>query len=146
MIIGLTGLMGSGKSTLVNVLKKQNYKLITLSDMVREECRKQKKEEKRENLMEIGYFLRSKFGIGILGKRALNKINEQNYKNCIVDGIRNPAEVLELRKHPDFILIANTAPEDMIIERILTRKRKDDTLNKESILKKNILICTLIYV
>ncbi|MFH1012357.1 MAG: dephospho-CoA kinase [Candidatus Peregrinibacteria bacterium] len=133
MIIGLTGPMASGKSTVVETLKGMGYKLITLSDMVREEARKQGVPEERENLMAIGQDLRKKFGAGVLGKRALEKIKASGEEKWVVDGIRNPAEVMELRQHPDFVLIANTAPEDMIIARILSRKRADDTLDKTAI-------------
>ena len=133
MIIGLTGPMASGKSTVVTALKKWGFQLVTLSDMVREECRNRGLEEKRENLMEVGQSLRAEFGAGILGGRALEKIEKSGGDKWVVDGIRNPAEAEELRKHPDFVLIANTAPEDMIVSRILSRKRSDDTLEEESI-------------
>lgn len=136
MIIGLTGQMASGKSTVIETLKKLNYKVITLSDSIREECRKKGLEEKRENLMNIGQRLRTEFGAGILGKRTLEKITIEGGDKWVVDGIRNPSEILELRKNPNFILIANTAPEEMIIDRIFSRKRSDDTLDREAIKKK----------
>ncbi len=128
--------MGSGKSTIVDALLKLGYKLVTLSDMVREEARRLGITEERENLMSVGQSLRHEFGAGILAARALDKIKKESGDKWIVDGIRNPAEVIELRKHPDFILIANTAPENKIIERIFYRKRADDTLDKEAIKKK----------
>jgi len=136
MIIGFTGPMASGKSTVVNVLKKWDYSYTTLSDGVREEARKQGVDEERENLMNVGQSLRERFGAGILGKRALEKVESDRGEKWVVDGIRNPAEIEELRKNTDFILIANTAPEDLIIERIFSRKRSDDTLDKNEIRKK----------
>lgn len=136
MIIGLTGPMASGKSTVVNALTKRGFKHITLSSIVREECRKTGLEEIRDNLMATGQKLREEFGAGVLGKKAYEKITNDGGENWIVDGIRNPAEIIELRKNPHFILIANTAPEDLIISRILSRKRADDTLNKVSIKQK----------
>ncbi|MBN1258685.1 dephospho-CoA kinase [Candidatus Peregrinibacteria bacterium] len=136
MIIGLTGPMASGKSTVVAALQKIGYKLVTLSDMVREEARARGVAEERENLMEVGHSLREKFGAGVLGARALEKIRAEGGDKWIVDGIRNPAEVTGLRQNPDFILIANAAPEEKIIERIFYRKRADDTLDKEAIHRK----------
>ncbi len=134
MIIGLTGPMASGKSTVVDALKNQDFKYFTLSDIVREECANKGLEVVRDNLMATGQSLREEFGAGVLGARALKKIqNEGENDNWIIDGIRNPAEVEELKKHSNFVLIANTAPEDLIVSRILSRKRSDDTLNEEAI-------------
>lgn len=137
MIIGLTGPMASGKSTVVAALKKKGFKSLSLSDMVREEARRQGLEETRDNLMTAGQYLRGEFGAGILGKRVREKIQAQSAKeNWIVDGIRNPAEVVELKKLPHFVLVANSAPEDLIVKRILERKRQDDTLDEKAIRKK----------
>lgn len=133
MIIGLTGPMASGKSTVVEALKKWEFKLITLSDMIREEAVKQNIPQERENLMAIGQRLRKEYGAGILAERALKKAIQSGGKQWVIDGIRNPAEVEALRKNPEFILIANTAPEDLIISRIFSRKRPDDTLKEEAI-------------
>lgn len=136
MIIGLTGPMGSGKTTVVNVLLKLGYKLITLSDMVREECQRLGIKEERENLMNVGQSLRRKHGTGVLASRALEKIRNRGGGKWIIDGIRNPMEVEVLRSEPGFILLANTVPENMIIERIMSRKRSDDTFDETSIRRK----------
>lgn len=136
MIIGLTGPMGSGKTTVVNVLEKLGFKLVTLSDMVREEARRLDVKEERENLMNIGQSLRQKFGAGVLAARALEKVKSAGGDKWLIDGIRNPAEIVALREESGFILLANTAPEDLIIERIKARKRSDDTFDELSIRRK----------
>ncbi len=125
--------MGSGKTTIVDALKKQGFEHVTLSDSVREEAKKRGLPSERTTLQNIGQSLREQFGAGVLGKKALEKIQSKNGGKWIVDGIRNPAEIDELRSHPDFILIANTVPEDVIIKRILSRKRSIDTLNEIAI-------------
>lgn len=126
--------MASGKSTVVDALKNKGFKHVTLSDIVRDECEKQGLPLERSQLMNVGQKLREEFGAGVLAARALQKIDQlDGSENWIVDGIRNPAEVVELRHHPDFVLIANTAPENLIVERILTRKREDDTLDETAI-------------
>jgi len=136
MIIGLTGPMASGKTTVVDALKKQGYQYVTLSDIIRDEADLKGIPHERENFMAIGQSLREEFGAGVLAERSLKKIKIEGGDNWVIDGIRNPAEVNVLRKHPNFVLIANTAPEDLIIKRILTRERTDDTLDKESIRRK----------
>lgn len=136
MIIGLTGYLASGKSTVVNALKGKGFNHITLSSVVRKACRESGLEEVRDNLVITGEKLRREHGAGVLGKLALEELTKKGGDKWIVDGIRNPAEVDELRIHPDFVLIANTAPEELIVERVLSRKRADDTLDRESILFK----------
>ncbi|MCK5616314.1 dephospho-CoA kinase [Candidatus Pacearchaeota archaeon] len=133
MIIGLTGPMASGKSTVVEALKKWGYQHVTLSDAIRDEADRRGVVQERENLMGIGQSLREEFGAGVLAKRALEKVKSGGGDKWLIDGIRNPAEITELRKHSDFVLIANTAPEDLITERIFSRKRSDDTLDKDAI-------------
>ena len=128
--------MASGKSTVVEALKKRGFKHITLSTIIREECKRKGLEEVRDNLMATGQALREEFGAGVLGKKALEKFQGDGGETWIVDGIRNPAEVNELRKNPSFVLVANTAPEDLIVKRILERKREDDTLEEGEIRKK----------
>lgn len=136
MIIGLTGPMGSGKTTVLNVLEKLGYKYVTLSDMVREEARRLGVKEERENLMNVGQSLRRKYGAGVLAFRALEKVKSAGGDKWVIDGIRNPVEIEELRKEKGVVILANTAPEDMIIDRIRSRKRSDDTFDELSIRRK----------
>ncbi len=134
MIIGLTGPMASGKSTVVEALKNKGFKYFALSDIVREECAKAGKEITRDNLMATGQKLREELDAGVLGMLALKKIlTEGENDNWIIDGIRNPAEAKELKEYSNFVLVANTAPEDTIVKRVLARKRSDDTLEESAI-------------
>ena len=102
MLIGLTGPMGSGKTTVLEVLKKLDYQYVTLSDMIREEADRRGIRQERENMMNIGQNLREEFGAGVLAERALQKAKKSGGGNWVIDGIRNPAEVEILKKNPDF--------------------------------------------
>lgn len=97
MIIGLTGSMGCGKGEIVNILQKKGFEYITLSSMVREEARLRGIPEEREKLMEVGNSMRAEGGVGILAKKALQKIVSSAQDKWVVDGIRNPAEIDELK-------------------------------------------------
>jgi len=136
MIIGLTGSMGSGKSTVVETIEKMGYKHITLSSMVREECRRQGLPEERETLMNIGQKLSEAYGTGVLAERSLEKIKVEGGEKWIIDGIRNPAEIKVLEKNPNFKLIAIHTPREIIVERIFKRGRSDDTLDVDHIHRK----------
>ena len=54
----------------------------------------------------------------------------------MIDGIRNPAEIEELRKSPDSKIVGLAVNEELIVERILSRKRDGDALSRGDILKK----------
>lgn len=126
MIIGLTGSMGCGKGEVVKILQKEGFDYITLSSMVREEARKRGVPEEREKLMEIGNFMRSEDGAGVLASRAIEKIKASDCDKWIIDGIRNPAEIAELRKGKDVHIVAVNAGRDVLVERIFRRSRQSD--------------------
>ncbi|MEW6457000.1 MAG: AAA family ATPase [Acidobacteriota bacterium] len=136
MKIGVTGPIASGKGEVVKFFRKNNFKYISLSDMVREEAKKRNIPVTRENLQNIGNSLRKEFGAGVLGMKVREIIESFPEKNWIIDGIRNPAEIEELKKMKGFYLIGIIAPLNILIERILKREREDDPKKKEEIIER----------
>jgi len=124
MIIGLTGENCAGKSTIAEYLMKKGFYYYSLSDVIREELKARNTPITRENLIEKGNELREKFGPGILGTKIAQKL--QHDKNYVVDSIRNPAEVEELKKLGRFFLFYVTAPGEVRFGRIRTRRREED--------------------
>ena len=124
MIIGLTGENCAGKSTVAEYLMKKGFYYFSLSDVIREELKSEGKGVTRENLIDKGNALREKFGPGILGKKAAQKV--QKDKNYCIDSIRNPAEVEELKNLGRFFLFYVTAPEDVRFGRVKARRREED--------------------
>ena len=143
MIIGLTGSMGCGKGEIVKILEKEGFLYITLSMMVREEARKRGIEEEREKLMEVGNSMRREEGAGVLARRAVAKILASGHDKWVVDGIRNPAEIDEIKKvtpvegkdFRPFIIGVNTEKE-LLISRILSRARESDAKTRDEIVRK----------
>ena len=125
MIIGLTGTMASGKDAVADILKKKGYIYLSLSDEVREEAVKRNIELTRENLQALGNEMRKNEGPSVLAQRVLMKITDPQ-KNYIINGIRNPAEVQELKNWPSFYLIAVDAPQQLRFQRMMTRNRPSD--------------------
>lgn len=136
MIIGLTGPMGCGKGEIVKILEKSGFKYITLSMMVREEARHQNLPEEREILMGVGNSMRKEFGPGVLALRALESIKSSDHEKWVIDGIRNPAEIEELKKVSDVYVVGVVANKDLLVSRILSRARESDAKNSEDILRK----------
>lgn len=133
MIIGLTGRNASGKGEVVEFLEKRSFTAYSLSDILREELKKQKKPITRENLLQIGRRLRQKYGPTILAERILKKI--RNDCHYVVDSFRNPAEVDTLRKHGNFVLLAVKADPAVRFSRIKKRARESDPQTYRKFLK-----------
>ena len=128
IVFGLTGKNASGKGTVAKILKKKNFTYHSLSDSLRDELKTLKKEETRENLIDIGNKLRAKGGPGVLADKLVPKLNSEN--NHIVDSIRNPLEVISLRKETllrRFFLISVDANSRLRYDRLCSRGRIGDT-------------------
>ncbi|MDD5623600.1 MAG: deaminase [Candidatus Peribacteraceae bacterium] len=136
LCIGLTGYMGTGKGELVKMLQQRGFTYISLSDIVREESTKRGLPLTRENLQNVGNDLRREGGAGALGRKVREIIEQDAGKSWVIDGIRNPGEVRELRTLPEFQMIGVTAHPDMIVRRLTTRKREGGALTKEQILER----------
>jgi len=136
LYIGLTGRMGSGKGEVAKILKKQDFTYISLSDIVREEVARRGKEVNRAEMQDIGNSLRNAGGAGVLGKMVREKVTGSNQNKWVIDGIRNPAEVEELRKMPGFTLVAIDSPVESILTRLESRSRQTDLAGKEELKKR----------
>jgi len=128
MIIGLTGSLASGKDVIADILKRKGFIYLSLSDEVREEAKTRGIELTRENLQILGNEMRKNEGNGILAQRILRKVSDPQ-KHYIINGIRNTAEVQELKNWPSFFLIAIDAPQQMRFQRMIQRNRPSDPKN-----------------
>lgn len=121
MNIGLTGYMGSGKGAVAKYLVSRGFKYISLSDIVRQEATFRSLPHSRENLQRIGNELRSTHGAGILGTRIREEVNKASTHHWVIDGIRNPAEINELKRLNNFYLMGITACKELLLKRLLER-------------------------
>jgi dephospho-CoA kinase len=124
--IGLTGSMASGKGEVVRILSEMGFRVTSLSDMVREEGRRRYGSPSREQLQNTGNDLRRQGGAGVLGRLVVDRISQEPPGRWLIDGVRNPAEVVELRLLQPFYLLGLNARRDILIARLLNRKRSDD--------------------
>ncbi len=130
MILGVTGLNASGKGEFCKYLASKGFIVYSLSDIIREELRKEGKDISRENMIAKGNELRKKHGNAVLAERALKKLEKG--KNYTIDSIRNPAEVSALKKNNEFSLIYIEAPPIKVrFERAMKRMRESETLSFE---------------
>ena len=133
MLIGLTGRIASGKGMVAEYLKSKGFEYTTISQVVREEAGKINIPITRESLQDLGNLVRKYEGSGAWIKRIIQKTDING--NYIIDGIRNPGEVLELRKIPGFVLISIDAPQKIRFERVVSRNKESDAKTWETFLK-----------
>jgi dCMP deaminase len=127
MFIGLTGSLSAGKGVVASFLKQKGFVYLSLSDELREYLKEKKVQITRENLQNEGNKLRAEKGNEALAQMVSEKIKNQQYKNAIIDGIRNPAEVIHLQKNlKNFFLVAVDAPVEVRFKRMLARNRESD--------------------
>jgi dephospho-CoA kinase len=124
MIVGLTGPIASGKSVLAEMFVDKGFIRLTLSEEVRTEARKRGLPIERKALQDLGNEMRQKCGNGYWAKQLVAKIEKR--KNYVIEGIRNPGEIEELRKERNFVLIGVDAPIEHRLKWIRARDKDSD--------------------
>lgn len=93
-IIGIAGTNGSGKDTIGGLLARQHgFLFISVSDLLREECRKRALPVERENLRAISAEWRREGGLGVLIDKAVEVFDQkEGNEGLAIASIRNPGE------------------------------------------------------
>ena len=132
MIIGVSGRNGAGKGAVVEFLAERSFYVFSLSDVVREELRRQGVEETRDRMIEAGRGLRTRGGAGALAEGLIPRLLPD--RNYAIDSIRHPAEVEALRRFsPEFRLVWVEANEVCRLDRIRARGRPGDPTEIEDL-------------
>lgn len=129
-IIGLVGPFGSGCSYVAEkIVENYGYEYLSLSDVLREEYRKEKPNKRkiiRKELQDFGDKIREEKGADYLAKIICEKINQDLSKNYVVDSIRNPEEIKWLRKSfAEFFLFGIFAEPDLRWKRVKEKYDED---------------------
>lgn len=120
---------GSGKGIFVETAKKKGWDVVRMGDAVWDFVKKKGLNLNDENVGRIANEERKKYGYGIWAERTLPFIKN---KKTVIDGIRSVEEVRIFKKHfQDFTVIAVHSSPETRFNRIMKRKRIDDTFSKE---------------
>ena len=129
-VIGIVGLPGSGKSEAASVARALDIPVITMGDVIRQECRDRGLDPATHH-GEVAGALREENGPGAIAERSLPMIEEELHASdtVVVEGIRSDveAERFEDAFGEAFTLVSVEAPFDLREERIETRGRDDTT-------------------
>jgi dephospho-CoA kinase len=124
-LILLTGMAGSGKTTLSGQIRESGLKVITMGDVIRELAKQQGLEPSPENMGKLAAEIR-KEGPDAVAKRCIEMLKRGPDGLIIVDGIRSLAEVDAFKDHFDVVLIALWASPLSRFKRLTRRGRSDD--------------------
>lgn len=127
IVVGLTGMPGSGKSLVVEAARLEGYSVVVMGDVVREETKKRDLELNPKNIGKVMLELRKNGGASVVADKCIPKIERKKSGKVIVDGIRSLDEVEAFKNHfPKFSLIAVHSSSEARFNRLHRRRRSDD--------------------
>lgn len=133
-VIGTVGLPGSGKSEAATVATEAGFPVITMGDVIREECRKRGLDPNSDHGT-VAQDLRAENGKAAIAEASLPMIRDALADNdvVLVDGIRSDVEreVFTEEFGEDFMLVSIEAPFEVRADRLDERGR--DNFEKESL-------------
>ncbi len=133
IVIGVTGMPGSGKGVVREIIREYGFPVVVMGDEVRAEAARRNLKPTPENLGKIMLQIRAEEGPGVLARRCIPKIKALSARVVIVDGLRSLHEVREFRREfPKFKIIAIHASPKTRFQRLLRRGRSDDPKDWET--------------
>ncbi|GGM33932.1 AAA family ATPase [Haloarcula argentinensis] len=125
-VIGIVGLPGSGKSEAANVAAEMDVPVVTMGDVIREECRDRGLDPASDHGT-VAKALREENGPAAIAERSLPMIEAELESNdtVLVDGIRSDVEVeaFETAFGDGFLLVEIDAPFELRADRLDLRGR-----------------------
>ena len=94
-IIGLSGTNGAGKDTVGELLAEHyGYLFVSVTELLREECRKRGLPIERQHLRTISAEWRRQYGLAVLVDRAIEQYEaaKDTYRGIVMASMRNPYE------------------------------------------------------
>ena len=131
LIVCLTGMPGSGKSTIVSALKARGLEALNLGDGVRAEAKRRNIEPTGDNLGKLMLELREKNGPGAIAALLTEPIKNSQSKVIIIDGVRSTAEIEVLKNAGSVKLLSIDAAADTRYKLFVSRGRSDDLKTRE---------------
>jgi dephospho-CoA kinase len=129
LVIGLAGMPGSGKSLVVDTARELGYDVVVMGDVVRQETTKRGLDLTPQNVGKVMLELRKEGGNFVIAQRCVPKIEEQESRKVLVDGLRSLFEADIFKEHfSKFILVAVHASPRTRFKRLSNRGRSDDAL------------------
>lgn len=127
----ITGMAGSGKTTIANMLRDKGYRVFTMGDVIRHEVRMRNQPPTPENLGKMAEQIRKTGGDAAVAQKCIPLIIGEPNNKVAVDGIRSLDEVNTFEEAFDTYLIAIHSSPETRYQRLKNRGRSDDPTNKQ---------------
>jgi dephospho-CoA kinase len=122
LILGFVGPLASGKDASKKYLEeKYGASSHRFSTMLRDILNRIYVPINRENLQNISFDLRKRFGSDAMAKVIAEDVKNDTNEIVIVDGVRRMADIISLKDVAGFYLISIDAKEEIRYERMKTR-------------------------
>lgn len=131
MIIGITGTLGAGKGTIVEILKEKGFEHYSVRNFLIEEIKKRNLIINRDSMVLVANELRKKNSPSYIVEQLYKKASAKK-GNYIIESLRTIGEVESLRKKENFYLFSVDANPFLRYERISKRNTETDKINFET--------------
>ncbi len=131
LIVCLTGMPGSGKTTITTGLKSKGFEVINMGDAVRTEAQKRNLEPTSQNLGKLMLELREKNGAGAIAELIQSQITNSHSDVIIIDGVRSNSEIDVFRKIGTVKILSTHGSTDTRFKFLQDRGRTDDPKTRD---------------
>ena len=97
IMIGITGTLGAGKGTIVDCLKERGFSHFSARDFLVKEIEKRGLPINRDSMTSTANAIRREYGNDYIIRSMMDQALKEG-KNCVIESVRNPEEVLLKRK------------------------------------------------
>lgn len=134
----VTGMPGSGKTSISNFAKEKGFGTISMGDIIRYIAIQEGLEPTKRNLGLIAERVRRENGEAAVAYRCIEKMNNKKSYIVVIDGIRSLEEVEAFREaYGDAVLVAVHASPLTRFNRLRERGREDDPVEWETFLERD---------
>ncbi|MFQ5970665.1 MAG: AAA family ATPase [Nitrososphaerales archaeon] len=131
LIVCITGMPGSGKTTAAEALKIIGFRIISMGDVIREEATRQGIDLNDINLGNLMIKLRKEHGPGAIASLTAQKIRSDRSKLVAIDGLRSVHEVDVLNNYGIVKVLAIDASKETRFRFLRERGRSDAPRSQE---------------
>jgi len=128
MIIGITGTLGAGKSTIVELLKKKGFKHYSARALINEEIKKRNMPLNRDSMIIVGNDLRKNHSPSYIAEQ-LYAMAKKSGGDSVIESLRTLGEIEALRKKGRFYLFAVDADPKIRYSRVIQRASESDKIS-----------------